>query len=85
MMKLMHVVAATTAALLLAACGGGNDSAEDSPPPQAVNEVPDSATSTITSYTEYIGSLVLSETDAPKDISKVTPPTSETAAPMTVI
>jgi len=85
MMKLMHVVTATASALLLAACGGGDGAAPDNAAPLAVNEVPASATSTITSYAEYTGSLMLSETDAPKDVSKVLPPTSETAAPITVL
>ena len=86
-MKLMHGVMAIAAALLLTACGGGNgdDVAADTAEPQAVNEVPASALATVTSFAEYTGSLGLSDTGAPMDISKVVPPTSETAAPISVI
>jgi hypothetical protein len=86
-MKLMHGVMAIAAALLLTACGGGNgdDIAADIAEPQAANEVPASALATVTSFSEYTGSLALSESGTPMDVSKVVPPTSETAAPIAVI
>jgi uncharacterized lipoprotein YajG len=82
-MKLHHALTLATAALLLAACG---DNPSDSPaaPPAASNEVPASATASATAYSQYAGSLAKSETEEPLDVRKVTPPTSETEAPLPI-
>ena len=72
---------AASAALGLAACGGG--SSEEVPvTPQASNEVPASASASSMAYEQYAFSLQTSETKTPLDVSKVTPPTSETEAPV---
>ena len=77
-MKIKHALLALGAATLLVACGSNNydDTAE---PPAASNEVPASATASVASYTQYAGSLPRSESGAPLNVSKVVPPTSETA------
>lgn len=75
-------VVAASAMLGLAGCGGSDDG--DAAPPAAVTEVPASATASPLAYTQYVGSLATSETGAPLDVSKVQPPTSETAAPSSI-
>ena len=73
---------AASAALSLAACGGG--SSEEAPvAPSASNEVPASATASTKAYEQYTGSLLASESSLPLDVNKVTPPTTETEAPLT--
>jgi hypothetical protein len=64
----------------LAACG---DNPQAAPPPVASSgdDVPQSATVSPQAYQSYVASLPKSETAKPLDISKTTPPTSETAAP----
>lgn len=81
-MKLQHTLLAAAAALLLAACGDNPSDAPETPPP-AGNEVPASATASPSAYSQYAASLRPSETAAPLDVSHVTPPTSETEAPVT--
>lgn len=81
-MKLQHLLCATAAALLLAACGDDPAEAPAMPPP-ASNTVPPSATASPTAYAQFAASLQPSDTAAPLDVSNVTPPTSETAAPLT--
>ena len=81
-MKLQHALLAAAAALLLAACGDDPADAPETPPP-AGNAVPASATVSPAAYSQYAGSLATSETAAPLDVSQVTPPTSETEAPVT--
>lgn len=82
MKTLPSLLAAAAAALLLAACG---DNPADAPPapetPPATNEVPASATATPQAFAHYAASLPKSETEKPLDVSKLVPPTSETAAP----
>ena len=72
-------------AVLLAACGDTPPAELPAAPPAASNEVPTSATASITSYTQYAGSLAKTETGQPLDVNKVVPPTSETALPDPVI
>ena len=80
-MKLPAAVLAAAAALLLSAC---NDGPEVPLPvtPAASNAVPASATSSAKAYEQYAASLMNSETQAPLDVAAVTPPTSETEAPL---
>jgi ABC-type glycerol-3-phosphate transport system substrate-binding protein len=71
--------------LLLAACG---DSPQDAaaPPPQAnAAEVPATALSTATAYSQFAASLAKTETGQPLEVNGVTPPTSETADPIPVL
>lgn len=74
----------------LTACGGGGGGSDVPPPvvppviPPPSNEVPTSATATTQAYVQYIGSLLLSDGTEPLDVSKVTPPTSETEEPRPV-
>jgi hypothetical protein len=65
----------------LAACGGGTP---DEAPPAAGHEVPASATVSPAAYSQFAGSLATTETGQPLDVSKVVPPTSETAQPVPV-
>lgn len=80
---------AVVASILLAACGGGGGGGGTEPMPPPVqpppsNEVPTSATASTTAYVQYTGSLLLSDGTEPLDVSKVTPPTSETEEPLPV-
>ncbi len=83
MKQLPHLLAAAAAALLLAACGDNpaDAPAPPEPPPPPTNEVPASATASPQAFSHYAASLAKSETGQPLDVSKVVPPTSETAAP----
>jgi len=81
-MKLQHAVCAAAAALLLAACGDNPADAPEAPPPPST-EVPASALTSPTAYSQYAASLQRSETANPLGVSLVTtPPTSETEAPL---
>ena len=81
-MKLQQALLIAGSALLLVACGGGSGDETD---PQASNKVPASATVSVASYTQYTAGLLSSEWQQPVDVEGVIPPTSETAAPSTVI
>ena len=78
-MKLHHHLIALGLAATLAACGDSPQTAEVTPP--ASNEVPASATASTRAYASFAGSLPKSDTQEPLDVSKVTPPTSETEEP----
>jgi len=71
---------------VVAGCGGGGGPAPVvvAPPAQAGNEVPASAYASSAAYRQYAAALAVSESSEPLDVSKVTPPTSETedAAPI---
>ena len=79
-LKLTLTLAALT--LGLAACG---DNPQDAPPapvtPTSADDVPASATASAQAYTSFAESLPKSDTAQPLNVSKTTPPTSETAAP----
>jgi hypothetical protein len=79
MMKITQALLVLGAATLLVACGSSSSLDDPVQPPVASNEVPASAMASVTSYTQYAGSLSRSESGAPLDVSKVVPPTSETA------
>ncbi len=64
----------------LTACGGSSDE----PEPTMPGEVPASATVSATSYSQFAGSLVKTETGQPLEVNKVVPPTSETDQPLPV-
>jgi hypothetical protein len=72
-------VACTTA--LLAACG---DNPQDAPetPPGTSGQVPASATASPRAYAQFAASLQASENGTPLSVGDVTPPTSETEAPL---
>jgi hypothetical protein len=73
---------AAAASLGLAACSDSPAPEAPAPAtPAASYEVPASATVSAAAYTEFAKSLGSSETTLPLDVNKVTPPTSETAAP----
>ena len=79
-------LAAATAALLTA-CDGGSDPA---PLPTVPTEtVPDSATASVSSYTEFVGSLINqvqgSDTAQPLLLNAAEAPTSESALPVTIM
>ncbi len=80
-MKAIQFMTLLALAAGLAACGGGNS---DDVPPPASNEVPASATVSPASYSEFVGSLVKTETGQPLDVNNLVPPTSETAQPVPV-
>ena len=82
-LKLTFALAALT--LGLAACGDNPQDMPSTPvPPASADDVPASATQSPQAYTSFAASLPKSETAKPLDISKTTPPTSETAAPQTL-
>ena len=78
-MKLKNVLILIGLAAALAACGDSPQTAEVTPP--ASDEVPASATASTRAYATFAASLAPSETQSPLDVSKVTPPTSETEEP----
>jgi len=81
-MNLSHALFLAASATLLTACGDGPQADEMTAPPAAATEVPPSATASPAAYTQFAASLADSETRAPLDVNQVTPPTSETAAPL---
>jgi hypothetical protein len=81
-MKRTSAVVLVLLTLGLAACGGGDDGwTPDPATPSASDDVPASATASSQAYVSFAASLPKSETGLGLDISKTTPPTSETAAP----
>ena len=81
-MKLKKLLILTGLAGALAACGDSPSDAVDAPP--GSTEVPASATASTRAYATYTGSLAPSETGAPLDVTKVTPPTSESEEPQAI-
>jgi hypothetical protein len=81
-MKLHNLVLTLGLAASLAACGDSPQTAEVNPP--ASNEVPASATASTRAYASFAASLPKSDTQDPLDVSKVTPPTSETEEPQAI-
>ena len=65
----------------LAACGGGDD---DTPP--VTEQVPPSASASVTGFIDYLKQLVVASADMlePVDVSAVTPPTDDAVEPTTV-
>ncbi len=83
MRSIRPALAAAAAAVLLAACGGGNDS--DAPPdPPSANDVPASALASAAAYTTFVGSLALSATGQPLNVTGAVPPTTETGKPQAI-
>jgi outer membrane lipopolysaccharide assembly protein LptE/RlpB len=75
-LTLMLTLGATA---LLAACGGGHSGSTD----EVQATVPDSALASPQAYTDYVGSLPASETDAPVNVDKVgVAPSSDTTEPV---
>jgi hypothetical protein len=76
-------LAAACTATLLVACG---DNPQDAPeaPPTTTGQVPASATASPRAYAQFAASLPASESGAPLSVDGVTPPTSETEAPLTL-
>lgn len=75
------VTFATTlaAALALSACGGGGDGPST---PEPLTQVPASALTSTSAYTEFARSLSRTETGEPLSVIGVTPPVSESALPL---
>ena len=85
-MKVKTTLAVLGLTLLLAACGDSpQDVAAPAPQPQSTGDVPASALGTTTAYSQFAASLVKTETGKPLEVNGVTPPTSETAAPIPVL
>jgi uncharacterized lipoprotein YbaY len=82
----LHTALFLAAAATLGLAGCSDSPAPETPvaTPAASNEVPASATVSAAAYTEFAKSLTSSETGLPLDVNKVTPPTSETAAPLSL-
>ncbi len=82
------------ATVVLAACFGSDDHGEaapETPPPVTPvppvtpsGTVPPGATASIQAFVAFLAGLMQSERDAPLSLEGVTPPTSETAAPLPV-
>lgn len=68
-------------AATLTACGGSDDS-----PPPVTEQVPPSASASVTGFIDYLKALVVASADTlePVDVSAVTPPTDDTAEPTSV-
>ena len=81
-MKNTTTLLTLAAAVLLAACGDNPEMAAPTPP--AANEVPASATASVSAYTSFAASLPPSETQSPLGVNNVVPPTSETEKPQTI-
>jgi ABC-type glycerol-3-phosphate transport system substrate-binding protein len=67
----------------LSACGGGSG-APPAAAPASAGDVPASATASPAAYTQFVKSLPSDETGQPLDVQAVTPPTSETDAPVSL-
>ena len=67
----------------LAACGGGND---DAAAPAPTQEVPSSASTSVSGLIDYLKALVATAADTlePVDVSAVTPPSDDTLEPAVV-
>ena len=82
-MKTFALLTLVLANAALVACG-------DSPaeivvvPPVVSNEVPASATASVSAYVQYSRSLAANDTAEPLLVDKVTPPVSETEEPAAV-
>jgi hypothetical protein len=69
-------------AAALVACGGGNPGVPN--PVPVLTEVPASARATIMAWTQFVASLMSSETSTPLTVGDAAAPTSETDAPVPV-
>jgi hypothetical protein len=82
MKRYLLLAALTASTALLGGCWDDDEAVEET---AATNEVPDSALTSSEAFTAYVGSLALSETAPPVDVSKITTaPSSETAPPAPV-
>ncbi len=81
MKTLRTLLAAACAATLLVACGDNPESAPEAPPTPS-GQVPASATASPRAYAQFAASLQASESGTPLTVDDVTPPTSETDAPL---
>ena len=68
----------------LAGCGGGGHGT-DVPPNAQGSELPQSALSSPQAYTSYVDALPPSDTGAALAVSSITPPTSDTIEPQTLL
>ena len=85
-MNAKTTLAALGLALLLSACGNGQDDDNPALQPQAgAGDLPAGALATTSAYAQFAASLVKSETDRPLDLRGMSPPTSETASPITIL
>ena len=84
------LVLALAVTTLLAACHSGHKNSATPPvvppTPAVTAEVPASASSSIGGFIDYLKALVVAMADTlePVDVSKVTPPTDDTAEPTNV-
>ncbi|MBL8305585.1 MAG: hypothetical protein JNM33_02730 [Rubrivivax sp.] len=76
------LLAACALAALLTACGDDPAQGPEAPPSATASEVPSTAAANAATWTQYAASLPRSETAAPLGLNQVTPPTSETEAPV---
>lgn len=88
MRHLFRLGVAAAAAALLTACGGGGAADPVAPPTTPLDTVPDSATASVSAYTEFAGQLIADERTAaagvPLRLNAAPAPVSETASPMPV-
>ena len=71
-------LALAAGALMLTGCGGGSDYTVDNTPS---NKVPASALSSPLSYTQFVGSLTVTENGEGLSMEGVTPPVTDTEEP----
>ena len=78
------IVVASLAAAALSACGGSDD--EIPAPPPVTQEVPGSASASVSGFIAYLVALVASDADMlePVDVSAVTPPSDDAAEPSVI-
>ncbi len=79
-MKIKTSLVLLAALTLLAACGDNPENADTTP----TNQVPASATASTSAWSQFAASLRNSDTQAPLEVNNVTPPTSESDAPMAI-
>lgn len=82
-MRTMSASTLILATLALAACGGGGGY-EAPPATPAGNVVPPSATASVASFVNYVGTLPASEGADPVELQQLAPPTSESDDPQPV-
>ena len=80
-MKTKTLLLGLAVAASLAACGGGSGG-QIVDTPSAATDVPASATVSATAYTQFAKTLSSSDSSQPLNVQTLTPPTSETDAPV---
>ena len=81
-MKKSWIVVVSLAAAALSACGGSSDA----PAPAVTQEVPASASASVSGFIAYLVALVASDANTlePVDVSAATPPSDDAAEPSVI-